>query len=126
VRIRFFSNGEDKADTWIADRLGRVRNLLRITRASEFISNSSFVGGLKNTNFIGFFETVLLEESTELQRKWRLRERIYEKATFQGAEVGLRMLQIQRVFSPQIRNREPFATGWWRREWDSNPRYGFP
>ena len=26
------------------------------------------------------------------------------------------MLQIQRVFSPQIRNREPFATGWWRRE----------
>src|ERR1019366_4910719 len=26
------------------------------------------------------------------------------------------MLQIQRVFSPQIHNREPFATGWWRRE----------
>jgi hypothetical protein len=83
---------------------------------SEFISNSTFVGGLKNTQFIGFFETVLLEESTELQRKWRLRERIYEKAAYQGAEVGLRMLQIQRVFSPQIRNRELFATGWWRRE----------
>ena len=25
------------------------------------------------------------------------------------------MLQIQRVFSPPIRNREPFATGWWRK-----------
>ena len=86
------------------------------TRSSEFISNSTFVGGLKNTHFIGFFETVLLEESTELQRKWRLRERISEKAAFQGTEVGLRMLQIQRVFSPQIRNRELLATGWWRRE----------
>jgi hypothetical protein len=55
---------------------------------------------------------------------WRLRERISEKPAFQGAEVGLRMLQIQRVFSPQIRNREPFVTGWWRREWDSNSCYG--
>jgi len=87
-------------------------------RSSEFISNSTFVGGLKNTHFIGFFETVLLEESTEDQRKLRLRERISEKVAFQGAELGLRMLQIQRVFSPQIRNREPFATGWWRREWN--------
>jgi hypothetical protein len=25
------------------------------------------------------------------------------------------MLQIQRVFSPQIHNGELFATGWWRR-----------
>jgi len=37
-------------------------------------------------------------------------------SALQGAEVGLRMLQIQRVFSPQIRNRELLATGWWRRE----------
>jgi hypothetical protein len=49
-----------------------------------------------------------------------------ELAAFQGAEVGLRMLQIPRVFSRQNRDREPFAKGWWRREWDSNPRYGFP
>lgn len=34
-RTRFFSNGEDNTDSWIADRLGRVRNLLRITRARE-------------------------------------------------------------------------------------------
>jgi len=33
------------------------------------------------------------------------------------------MLQIQRVFSPQIRNREPFATGWWRRERDCIPTF---
>jgi hypothetical protein len=86
------------------------------SRSSEFISNSTFVRGLKNTHTIGFFETVLLVESTELQRKWRLREQISERGAFQGAEAGLRMLQIQRVFSRQIRNREPFATGWWRRE----------
>src|ERR1039457_2134435 len=46
----------------------------------------------------------------------RPRERIWELAAFQGAEVGYRMLQIQRVFSRQNRHREPFARGWWRRE----------
>jgi hypothetical protein len=65
----------------------------------------------KKTCFKGHLETVLPSESTELRRKRRSRERIQELAAFQGAEVGLRMLQIPRVFSRQIRDREPFATG---------------
>src|SRR5271169_6144597 len=61
-------------------------------------------------------------ESVPARRHCRGREQISEKAAFQGAEVGLRMLQIQRVFSSQIRDREPFATGWWRRtQSQSNP-----
>jgi hypothetical protein len=35
LRARFSFNGEDNTDNWIADRLDRVRNLLRITRARE-------------------------------------------------------------------------------------------
>lgn len=34
-RTRFFINREDSTDTWIAYRLNRVRNLLRVTRARE-------------------------------------------------------------------------------------------
>jgi hypothetical protein len=32
---RFFFNHEDNTDTWIADRLSRARDLLRVTRARE-------------------------------------------------------------------------------------------
>jgi hypothetical protein len=54
--------------------------------------------------FKGRLETVSPSEITELQRKRRSRERIWELAAFQGAEVGLRMLQIRRVFSRQNRD----------------------
>src|SRR5665647_1187962 len=94
------------------------------SRSSELISNSTSANASKNAYFKGRLETVSPSESTELQRKRRSRERIWELAAFHGAEVGLRMLQIPRVFSWQNRDREPFARGWWRREWDSNPRYG--
>jgi hypothetical protein len=70
-------------------------------RSSELISNSTSADASKNTSFKGHLETVLPSESTELQRKLRSRERILELATFQGAEVFLRMLQIPRVFSRQ-------------------------
>lgn len=32
---RFFMNGEDNTDSWIAAQLNRIRNLLLITRARE-------------------------------------------------------------------------------------------
>jgi hypothetical protein len=34
-RTRFFFHREDNTDTWIADRLSRVRDLLQVTRARE-------------------------------------------------------------------------------------------
>src|SRR5450759_3016435 len=73
-------------------------------RSSELISNSTSADASKNTCFKGRLETVSPSESTELQRKRRSRERIWELAAFQGAEVGLRMLQIPRVFSQQNRD----------------------
>src|SRR5664280_3792092 len=93
-------------------------------RPSELISNSMLADASKNTCFKGRLETVSPSESTELQRKRRSRERFWELATFKGSEVGLRILQIQRVLSGHNRHREPFARGWWRREGVSNRRYG--
>jgi hypothetical protein len=76
----------------------RDRNERCPPRSSELISNSTSADASKNTCFKGRLETVSPSESTELQRKRRSRERIWELAAFQGAEVGLRMLQIPRVF----------------------------
>src|SRR5450759_3445988 len=73
-------------------------------RSGELISNSTSADASKNTCFKGRLETVSPSESTELQRMQRSRERIWELAAFQGAEVGLRMLQIPRVFSRQNRD----------------------
>jgi hypothetical protein len=73
-------------------------------RSSELISNSTPADASKNICFKGHLETVLPSESTELQRKWRSRERIWELAAFQGAEVGRRMLQIPGDFSRQNRD----------------------
>ena len=77
----------------------RDRNERSPPRSSEFISNSTSADTSKNTGFKGRLETVLPSESTELQRKRRSGERIRELAAFQGAEVGLKMLQIPGVFS---------------------------
>ena len=93
----------------------RDRNERSPPRSSEFISNSTSADASKSNCFKGRLETVSPSESTELQRKGRSRERFWELAALQGAEVGLMMLQIPRVFSRQNRDREPFATGWWRR-----------
>ena len=71
-------------------------------RSSELISNSTSVDASKNTCFKGHPETVLPSESTELQRKRRSRERIWELAAFQGAEVGLRMLQFLAISRDKI------------------------
>jgi hypothetical protein len=72
------------------------------SRSSELISNSTSVDASKNTCFKGHPETVLPSESTELQRKRRSRERIWELAAFQGAEVGLRMLQFLAISRDKI------------------------
>ena len=85
------------AETALAEvdiRLGRA-SLFRTRRQPALQKNMCFKGRL---------ETVSPSESTELQRKRRSRERIWELATFQGAEVGLRMLQIPRAFLPQNRD----------------------
>ena len=82
----------------------RDRNERSPPRSSEFISNSTSADASKNTCFKGRLETVSPSESTELQRKGRSRERFLELAALQGAEVGLRMLQISRVFSRQNRD----------------------
>jgi hypothetical protein len=74
------------------------------SRSSELISNSTSADASKYTCFKGHLETVLPSESTELQRKWRSRERIWELTAFQGAEVGLRMLQIPGDFLRQNRD----------------------
>ena len=72
------------------------------SRSSELISNSTSVDASKNTCFKRHPETVLPSESTELQRKRRSRERIWELAAFQGAEVGLRMLQFLAISRDKI------------------------
>jgi hypothetical protein len=82
----------------------RDRNERSPSRSSEFISNSTSADASKNTCFKGRLETVSPSESTELQRKGRSRERFWELAAFQGAKVGLKMLQIPRVFSRQNRD----------------------
>jgi hypothetical protein len=66
---------------------------------------------LHHTCFKGRLETVSPRESTELQRKWRFRERIYERTALDGAEVGAGMLQIHHVLSQQYRDREKFDGG---------------
>jgi hypothetical protein len=45
-------------------------------RSSDLISNSTSVDGSKTFHFKGRFESVSLNESTEVQRKHRSRERI--------------------------------------------------
>ena len=67
-------------------------------------------------NVARFIENLLLDTAFLGRVATNIESALRTSAAFQGAEVGLRMLQIQRGFSPQIRNREPFATGWWRRE----------
>jgi hypothetical protein len=94
----------------------RDRNERSPPRSSEIISNSTSDDPSKSTCFKERLETVSPSESAELQRKERSREGFWELAALQGAEVGLRMLQIPRVFSRQNRDREPFATEWWGKE----------
>ena len=71
-------------------------------RSGEMISNSKPADPSKETCFKKRFETVSPVESTELQRSGALENGFNEPAAFQGAEVGLRMLQFLASYRGKI------------------------
>jgi hypothetical protein len=71
-------------------------------RSGELISNPKPADPSKETYFKKRFETVSPVESTELQRTGALENGFNEPAAFQGAEVGLRMLQFLASYRGKI------------------------
>jgi hypothetical protein len=76
--------------------------------------------------FAAFAGTVSLIKVQSLGEKWPSGERSPDITGYHGTEVGPATKRPQCAFLRNYATGEQVWGGGWRREWDSNPRYGFP